>query len=412
MANTTTASKFNNPFNPLKHKNFAYYFFGMIISQTGSWMQNVAQPWLAYRLTDSALLLSLVSALQFLPVLFFSLFAGVFIDRVSKKKILIITQTAFLVITMALAILTLSGRIQYWHLLITSTLMGITNTLDMPARQSFVIELVGKEDLMNAIALNSAVFNVARIFGPALAGLIMASFGPGFCFLGNSISFAAVLTSLFFINPLKIEKTSPKDVNIITNIKDGLIHIKKNNILVTTVVIMSAVNLLGMNYNVLVPVFTIQILKMSEITYGLIMSFMGFGSLAGALLTASISKSGPKRFMLYVVPFINAGVLILVGFLRNFYVILPILTINSFFNMMLMASANSSMQLNTTNEYRGRVMSVYTLVFAGMTPFGNVFAGAVSNSFGAAWGFVACGAALLIAMIPIYYILGKKIGKV
>jgi MFS family permease len=406
------ASRFNNPFIPLKHANFRYYFFGMIISQTGSWMQNIAQPWLAYRLTESPLMLSLVSALQFLPLLFFSLFAGVYVDRFPKRKILMITQMSFLLITMALAILTLTGKIQYWHLLITSTLMGLTNTLDMPGRQSFVIELVGKDDLMNAIALNSAVFNVARIFGPALAGIIMASFGPGFCFLGNSISYAAVLISLFFIKPLHIPKAPPKNAKVIANIKDGLKHIYNNKILMTTVIIMSVVNLLGMNYNVLVPVFTIQVLHMSEITYGLMMSFMGFGSLGGALLTASISRTGPKRFMLYIVPFINAGVLILVGFLRNFYIILPILTINSFFNMMLMASANSSMQLNTTNEYRGRVMSVYTLVFAGAAPFGNVFAGAISTRFDAAVGFIACGVALLVVMIPIYAILGKKVGKV
>ncbi len=412
MVKSEGAAKFNNPFIPLRHSNFRYYFFGMIVSQTGSWMQNIAQPWLAYRLTDSPFLLSLVSALQFLPVLFLSLFAGVFVDRFPKKKILMFTQSCFLLITMSLAVLTWLGKVRYWHILITSTLMGITNTLDMPSRQSFVIELVGKDDLMNAIALNSAVFNVARIFGPALAGVIMANFGPALCFFGNSLSFGAVLISLFLIKPYQVERKPPAEQKIIANIREGLVHIYQNKILLSTVIIMAVVNLFGMNFQVLVPVYTVQILKKSEVTFGLLMSFMGFGSLGGALLTASISRAGPKRFMLYVVPFINAGALMLVGILRSYYLVAVILSINSFFNMMLMASANSSMQLNTTNEFRGRVMSLYTMVFAGISPFGNVFAGAISNRFNAAVGFIACGAALLIVMTPLYYVLGKKVGKV
>ena len=177
----------------------------MCISLIGTWMQNVAQPWLAYTLTKSAFLLGLVGALQFLPVLLFSLFAGVLVDKFSKKKILFFTQSASLVVTLILAILDFSGRIQYWHILVLAAALGLVNTLDMPARQSFVIQLVGKEDLMNAIALNSTMFNFARVVGPAIAGLVMGYYGVGMCFLANSISFAAVVISLFFIHPLPIQ---------------------------------------------------------------------------------------------------------------------------------------------------------------------------------------------------------------
>jgi MFS family permease len=203
---TRVKESLNNPFIALKHNNFKYYLIGMMVSQIGSWMQNIAQPWLAYSLTKSPFLLSLVSALQFTPVLIFSLLAGVVVDRFPKKKLIIITQTASLIITGALAILVYSGNIQYWHLLVTSKLLGFVNTLDMPVRQSFLIELVGKEDLMNGIALNSAMFNLARTIGPAIAGLVMKYFGIATCFLVNSISFAAVLVSLFFIKPILIQK--------------------------------------------------------------------------------------------------------------------------------------------------------------------------------------------------------------
>jgi Arabinose efflux permease len=374
-------------------------------------MQNIAQPWLAYRLTDSPLMLSLVSSLQFLPVLILSLFAGVIVDKISKKRILLITQLCFMIITMALALLTWTGRIKYWHLLVTSLLMGITNTFDMPSRQSFVIELVGKDDLMNAIALNSAVFNTARIFGPALAGVVMYSFGPALCFAVNSITFAAVLVSLFFIKPYPVEKKPPKNEKVLENIKDGVMHIYERKILLSTVIVMSAMCIFGMNFNVLIPVFTDQILGQKELGYGILMSCMGAGSLIGALLTASISNSGPKRFMLYIVPVISSFLLIITGFVRSYVLVGLILAVSGFFNIMFMSCANSSLQLNSANEYRGRVMSIYVLIMGGFAPFGSLYAGAVSDRFNAAWGFVACGVALLIVMIPVYYILDKKIGK-
>ncbi len=400
----------SNTFSAFKHKSFLYYFIGMCISTTGSWMQNIAQPWLAYKLTDSALLLGLVSAMQFLPVLLFSLFAGVLVDRFPKKKLIIITQTASLIITGALAILVYSGNIQYWHLLVTSTLLGFVNTLDMPVRQSFLIELVGKEDLMNGIALNSAMFNLARTIGPAIAGLVMKYFGIATCFLVNSITFAAVLVSLFFIKPLIVQKPVIRDVNIFKDIMDGLKYIYRKKILFVTILIMAVVGTFAMNFNVLVPVFSVQVLHQSETGYGLLMSCMGIGSFFGAMLIAAISKSGPKKFIMFVIPIFAAVALTLTG-LTSVYALTGIaLGVTGFFFIMFASNANSTMQMNTESKYLGRVMSVYTLVFAGSTPLGNLYAGGITQKFGARIGVIACGGIILVLMIPIYIYLrhGKE----
>lgn len=401
--------RFNNPFISLKHKNFRCYFFGMCISTIGTWMQNTAQPWLAYELTKSAFLLSLVSALQFTPVLLFSLFAGEFIDRVPKKNILIFTQLASMVITFVLSILVWSGKIQYWHLLISSTLLGIVNTFDMPTRQSFIVEMVGHDDLMNAIALNSMTFNVARIIGPSFAGIVMGLFGISVCFLANSISFGAVLISLFFIHPI-VSPTVQKNngQNIFTNIKDGLVYIRNHDILLITLLVTAVVGTFTPNFNVTIPVFAKQILNQGETGYGFLMSIMGIGSLCGALLIATLSKTGPKRFILYVVPIMDGLFLALVGCTSTFLLTGLTLAITGFFFVAYNSNANSAMQLNVEDSFRGRVMSVYTFVNAGSTPIGNLFVGAVDNWFGARMGFFSTGAAILILMIPIYCYLNKR----
>ncbi len=396
----------NNPFISLRHKNFRYYWVGMCISQIGTWMQNIAQPLLAYKLTDSPFLLGLIGALQFLPVLLFSLFAGVIIDRFPKKKILIITQSASMLITLLLAILAFTGNIRYWHLIIMATALGLANTLDMPARQSFVIELVGKEDLMNAIALNSTVFNISRIIGPAIAGILMEYSGPAVCFLANAISFGAVLISLFFIKPINMKTQAiEKGKTVFQNIREGIRYILKNEILFTTIIIMAVVGTFAPNFSVLVPVFTSKILHMNEAGFGYLMSFMGVGSLFGAVFVASFSRSEPKRVILRAVPVVVGLLLILIAFTDTFILTGLALAVTGFFFVMFSSSSNSALQLNTDNEHRGRVMSIYTLVFAGSTPIGNLYAGAITENFNARSGFILCGAAIIVLMIPILVLL-------
>ena len=408
MKNILSGVSLNNPFLSLKHPNFRYYWIGMCISTTGTWMQNIAQPWLAYKLTNSPFLLSVIGALQFTPMLLFSLFAGVLIDRLPKKGILIFTQTASFVITLILAILVFTGNIQYWHILVMATALGIINTLDMPTRQSFMIELVGKEDLMNAIAINSAVFNLARIIGPAIASLVMSHWGVAACFFANSLSFGAVVISLFFIKPHILEKSPPKKESIFVNIWEGLTYIYHQEILFSTLLIMAVVGTFAMNFSVLVPVFSVQILHQQEAGFGFLMSFMGLGSFMGAILIAMLSKSGPKKFILYFVPIFVGAFLILVSFTKVYFLTGLSLAATGFFFILFTSSANSTMQLNSSNEYHGRVMSVYSLVFAGSTPLGNLYAGAITDRFNARYGFAACGAIILVLMLPIYFYLIKK----
>lgn len=393
---------FNNPFIALKHNDFKYYWIGMCVSLIGTWMQNIAQPWLAYTLTNSPFLLSLIGIVQFTPMLIFALFAGVFVDKYSKKKILLFTQSASLLITLVLAILVWTGKIEYWHILIMSTALGIVNTVDMPARQSMVIELVGKEDLMNAIALNSMVFNLARIIGPALAGIVMGYAGVAVCFFANAISFAAVVISLFFIKLKPIErKINNNNTKVLEEIKDGLKYIYHKKILLYTLLVMSIVGTFVPNFNVLVPVFAKEVLKQNEAGFGILMSFMGFGSFLGAMFIATLSKSGPKKFVVYIVPLIVGALLIITGYTNVFLLTGIFLAITGFFFITFTSSANSTLQLNSSNEYRGRVMSVYTLVFAGSTPFGNLYAGLFAEHFNARIGFAACGGIIILLMIPL-----------
>lgn len=401
--------KMGNPFGSLKQINFRYYWLGMCVSTTGTWMQNIAQPWLAYKLTDSPFLLSLVSAMQFMPILLFSLFAGVLIDRIPKKKILLFTQSASLLTALAIALLIWTKQIQYWHLLVSSTVLGLINTLDMPTRQSFLIELVPKEDLMNAIALNSAVFNLSRTIGPALAGLVMTYWGIASCFFINAISFGAVLISLFFIKPMQIERPEKKDVKILKNIGDGLKYIYKDKLLFVTILITAVVGTFAMNFNVLVPVFAVNVLHQQENGYGVLMSCMGLGSFLGAMLVAGLSKSGPKKFILFAVPIFVAVALVITGFTSVYALTGIALAVAGFFFIMFSSTANSAMQMNTDPEHLGRVMSVYTLVFAGSTPIGNLYAGGISEKLGAGMGFILCGGIILVLMIPIYfYILRQR----
>jgi MFS family permease len=390
-----------NPFAALRHKNYLYFWTGMFISATGMWMQSTAQPWLAYKLTNDAFLLSLVSALQFAPVLLLTLFAGVFIDRYPKKNILFITQTASLFITLFLAVMDFSGQITYWHLIVASTLLGIVNAFDMPARQSFVIELVGKEDLTNGIALNSVQFNLARIFGPALAGFIMASWGTASCFLINAITFVAVLVALFLIKPLPLEKTPMKQTGIFKNIWDGLKFIYTREVLLMPVIFIAVAATFAMNFNVLNPVFSIKILNQGETGFGFLMSAGGVGALAGALTMAAISRGGPKKGYIYVFPVLVGALIIVIGLTNSLILAAVMLAIVSFFYMIFMSSVNTTLQTNSTNEYRGRVMSVYSLVVAGSTPLGNMFAGAITEKFSARVGFYACGLVIVVILLPL-----------
>lgn len=399
----------NNPFIAFKNRNFRYYWFGWMFSLIGTWMQNIAQPWLAYKLTNSPFLLSLVATLQFLPMLFLSLFAGVLLDRISKRKVLIITQSCLLIITIAPAILIWTGQIQYWHILVLATIMGIINSIDMPARQSFVVEMVGRDNTLNAVSLTSATFNVARLVGPAIAGITMSVSGPAWCFFINSLSFGALLLALAFIKPTWQTTHRMHSKNIFVNIREGLLYVKNDSNISKTLLFIVIVATFGMNHQVLVPVFTNVVLKGQETGFGFMMSCIGAGSLLGALGVATMSKNGPRRFNLKIAPVVVGVLLTIISFIpATFYYYAIFLFILGYFFVSFSSSSNSNIQMSSSNEYRGRVMSIYAVVFSGSTPLGSLYAGFFTDHFGPRAGYLACGVMILFLISIVMIVRMKK----
>jgi len=396
--NGNILDRLKDTFSALRHRNFRYFWCGQCISLMGTWMQRTAQAWLVYQLTNSPFLLGILGVFQFGPVLLFSLFAGVYVDRFPKKKILLFTQSLFTVQALLLTILVWTGTVQYWHILILAAVFGFGQSIDMPARQSFFIELVGKEDLMNAISLNSSIVNLAKIVGPAAAGVAMVKMGATFCFFLNTVSFIPVIYGLYLIDVEGKVKIREKG-NVLTNIKQGLIYIRKNYDLMTTVLIMAVVCTFSMNTDIIIPVFAKDVLHKGPHEYSLLLSAMGAGSFIGAMLMAGRSKRGLKRAILFIDAFMVSIVQIIASFSGYLIPSMIGVALIGFFNMTFLNMGNSTMQLSSNDEYRGRVMSVYTIVVSGTTPVGNFYAGTVMEHMGANMGFFMCGVATLIPAV-------------
>lgn len=403
----STKAKFVNSFSALAHRNYRCFWIGQLLSLMGTRTQQTAQQWLVYDMTRSPLLLGLLGVFQFGPVLLFSLFAGVLVDRFPKKKILLLTQSILMLQAFILGILVVTGYIQYWHILVLASVMGFANTLDMPTRQSYIFELVGKEDLMSGIALNSAIVNLAKVLGPAIGGLIITFLGTGACFLLNGISFIAVLIGLYLINTNSgiIRK---KNARVLADVLEGLRYIADRRILWTAVLAMLAVGTFAMNSDVIIPVFAREVLRKQASGYSLLLSAMGLGSLIGAFFVSSRSRKGPSRKILFGSA---AGVCLFyvaMGAVHNYLLSLIMLAAAGFFTITFLTMVNSTIQLNSEDAYRGRAMSVYSLVLGGTTPIGNLFAGSVTEKLGANAGFFACGATALIFIVIILVVIKRK----
>lgn len=400
MSESHVSPKSRGTFAALRHRNFRYFWFGQCISLMGTWMQRAAQIWLVYTLTNSPFLLGLLGAAQAVPLLVFSLFAGAIVDRLPKRRLIIATQTVMLLQAFALALLTWSGRVRYWHVLALAVVLGITQTLDMPGRQSFFVEMVGKEDLMNAISLNSTIVNLAKIVGPTLAGIAMEKVGPAWCFFMNGVSFIAVIWGLFLID-VGDSKLERKDANVFRDVKEGLSYIWNSDALRTTAIILCIFAVFSMNINVIIPVFASDALHAGARTYAALMAVSGAGALIGALYMATMaSKEGRriKRIWLLRSAFTCSAVQMLMIFVRNTALALIGVGVIGYINLTFNNMANSTLQVNSTDRYRGRVMSVYSLVQNGMTPFGNIFVGTVMQKMGGGAGFFACGLANAVCM--------------
>jgi len=381
---------FLRTFSALKHRNFRLFWIGQMVSLIGTWMQTTGQAWLVLQLTHSAWLLGLVGALQFLPVMLLALFGGVIADRVPKKNLLLFTQSFATLQAILLWVLVFTGTVQLWHILVLALMLGVTNALDMPTRQAFVVEMVGREDLPNAVALNSSLFNMARIVGPGLGGLLIAWLGVTPLFLLNAISFVPVLIGLALIDPSQLHSlvkpviagTVVQKQSTMQSLREGLAYIAKTPSVLLIIIVIGAVSLFGINFNVVLPLFATDVLHAGPVGFGLLSSAIGFGALVSALWLAWGNKTPSIQQMLLGA--IIFSVLEACFALAHLYVLSMILIAAvGFAQITFSATANTTLQTVTPDHLRGRVLSVYMLVFAGSVPLGNLFTGGLAHLYGA-----------------------------
>ena len=383
----------------LKHKNYRLFFAGQGISLIGTWMQQIALGWLVYRMTDSAFLLGLVGFSSQIPTFLLASFAGVLADRVNKHKIIITTQILAMVQAFILTALTLTGTIQIWHIISLSLFSGFINAFDMPTRQSFVIDMVeDKNDLPNAIALNSSMFNSARLLGPTIAGFVISSLGEGLCFLINAISYITVIIALFF---MKIEPKvhNKRKEKIFEGLKDGIKYAYDFKPIRALLLLIGLVSLTGMPYTVLMPVFSRDILKGDASTLGFLLGAVGIGALIGALYLASRKTVlGLGRWIAMAAGIFSLG-LICFSFSRNLYLSIGLMLFTGFGMMLQMASTNTLLQTLVDDDKRGRVMSLYVMAFMGTAPFGSILAGSLAGAIGAPYTILISGICCLTGTI-------------
>ena len=376
------SSKLKTIFRSLQYRNYRLFFGGQSISLIGTWMQRIAMPWLVYHLTGSAFLLGLVSFAGQIPTFLLAPLAGVVTDKFSRYRVLLITQVISLLQALILALLSLAGVIQIWHIVVLSIALGCVNAFDVPSRQSFVVEMVEKkEHLGNAIALNSMMFNGARLIGPSIAGLILATAGEGICFLINAVSYIFVVVSLFSMKIQK-KKIIRKSGNVLNDMKEGFRYTFGFAPIKHLLILLGIVSLMGSSYQVLMPVFAKEILHGNSSTFGFLMGAAGVGALAGAIFLASretLIKLG--RIIPAASAMFGAGLVVL-SFTKYFSVSLLLMIIIGLGLMLQTASSNTILQTITDDDKRGRVMSFYTIAIMGTAPFGSLLAGSLAKVTG------------------------------
>jgi MFS family permease len=379
----------------LHHRNFRLFFAGQLISLIGTWMQNIAQSWLVYKLTGSAALLGAVGFAGQIPVFLLAPVGGAVADRHNRHRIVVATQTTSMVLAFILAALTLAGRITVWEIVVLASLLGVVNAFDIPTRQAFLVEMVGKEDLMNAIALNSSMFNGARVIGPAVAGILVASIGEGWCFFANAVSYIAVIIGLLL---MRLEPWRPTEqfASPFEHVAEGFRFVRNAAPIRALLLLIGLVSLVAMPYTVLMPIFAAQILHGGAKTLGLLMGATGVGALAGALALALRSGlSGLGRWIALASAGFGAS-LILFAYSRWFWLSLLLLLPAGFSMMLQMSSSNTLIQAMVPDRLRGRVMAAYVMMFMGMAPMGALFAGIVAERLGAPLTVAIGGAGCLI----------------
>jgi MFS family permease len=368
----------------LRYRNYRLFFSGQIVSLVGTWITTTATSWLVYRLTGSALLLGVVGFAGQFPAFLVGPFSGIVVDRLNRHRLLVVTQTLSMLQSFTLAALTLSGRITIELIVVLSIVQGIVNAFDMPGRQSFFVQLIEtKEDLGNAIALNSSMVNVARLLGPSIAGVVIAAVGEGWCFFIDGVSYLFVIVALLMMRIPRAAKTRKADGHALQQFKEGFTYAFGFAPIRSLIVLLAIVSLVGVPYSVLMPVFATEVFHGGPHTLGLLMTASGCGALAGALwLAARKSVVGLGRVIPIAGASFGAG-LILFAISPTLWLAVPFMMITGFGFMTQMAASNTILQTIVDDEKRGRVMSFYMMAFLGTVPFGSLMAGSLSSRIGA-----------------------------
>lgn len=368
-------------FSALRHRNFRLYAVGMLVSMAGTWMQSIAQGWLVYDMTKSEQALGLVAFAAAIPALIISPWAGVILDRTSKRAVLYLTQSTAMVLALTLSYLTYSNRVQVWQILAMSVVLGVVNAFDGPARQAFVVEMVGREDLPNAIAINSLIFNGARVVGPALGGLLLAAVGAAMCFLLNGLSFLAVIVALAAM------QLAPFVRNISVNspwsdLKAGLVYVRKQPLIQMLLIQALIFCVFGTAYSAVLPAYVDVLLGVGAGMYGVLMAFIGMGAVTSGYILARYSERVPRGKILMIGAFAFPFILGLFAFTTNVYVALLLGYLLGVGFITQFVLLNTLLQTRVENEMRGRVLSLYTLILFGFGPFGSLALGWLAEIWG------------------------------
>jgi len=377
---TARSTRLPQTFRSLQHRNFQLYFAGQLISVAGTWMQVVAQAWLVYELSHSELMLGIVGFAAAIPSLLISPWGGVVVDRVNKRNLLVITQASAMVLAFILAALTFAGVVQVWEIIALAALMGVVNAFDGPARQAFVVEMVGREDLPNAIAINSMMFNGARVVGPALGGILLATVGTAWCFFINGVSFLAVIVCLLLMR-LTPRTRELKIGSPWTDLKHGLRYVLLHREIFALLMLALIFSVFGISYNTILPAFVDQVLHADATGYGVLNAFIGAGAVVGAFLMARYGERGQRGRWLIWVDLAFPLILLVFAYNANFGLALLLAFGLGVGFMLTFTIINTLLQTNVDDQMRGRVMGLYTLTFFGFAPFGNLAIGILAQQW-------------------------------
>ena len=410
LPETSTSPRAGGMFRSLRVRNYRLYASGQLISLTGTWMQRVAQDWLVLELTNSGTALGIVTALQFGPSVVLGLWGGMLADRGDKRRLMLITQTGLAAIALILGVLDVSGVVQYWQVLVLAASLGLISGVDMPIRQAFVVEMVGREDLPNAVAINSTIFNTGRVLGPAVAGLVINAVGTGWAFVGNAASSIAVLAALALMRPAELHP-SPHLQRARGQLREGFDYVRQRADLSLAMFLVFVIGTFGLNFQITTALMAKQVFARSASGYGFLSTALALGACAGAILATRRTTRPTQLFLVGAAA--AFGVLeIAAGSMPGFTTTALLLVPTGMLMLTFTTAANSSVQLGVEPTMRGRVMALYLICFMGGTPFGAPLIGWLAGVFGPRWGMVGGGLICLATALVVGAVLARRRGLV